>query len=101
MPWPSNLPTNPSGAADAAGYHPLEAYPSSGLDLDWGAELASLEERERGAGREGGGRTFVILFGVGQGCDVEGIYSLRALTKDDGLPVETIVAFENEDDAER
>lgn len=42
---------------------------------------------------------FVILFGVGQ-RETEGIYSLRAFTAD-GLPQETIIAFETEEDAER
>lgn len=42
----------------------------------------------------------MILFGVGT-TDTEGIYSLRAVEQDEGLPVDTIVAFENEDDALR
>ena len=42
---------------------------------------------------------YAILFGVGE-QDTEGIYSLRALN-DDGLPQETIIVFEGEDDATR
>eukprot|EP00891_Asterochloris_glomerata_P005461 jgi/Astpho2/5461/Aster-08000 len=42
----------------------------------------------------------VILFGVDSG-DAEGIYSLRALTDDDTVPTDTIVAFECLQDAER
>ena len=42
----------------------------------------------------------VILFGVDSG-DAEGIYSLRALTDDDTVPTDTIVAFECRQDAER
>lgn len=42
---------------------------------------------------------FVILFGVGE-RETEGIYSLRAFTTE-GLPQETIIAFETEEDAER
>jgi hypothetical protein len=42
---------------------------------------------------------YVFLFGVGQ-KDTEGIYSLRAVA-DDGLPTETIIAFENMEDAVR
>ena len=42
----------------------------------------------------------VILFGVDSG-DAEGIYSLRALTDDDAVPTDTIVAFECRQDAER
>ena len=45
-------------------------------------------------------QVFVILFGVGT-SDTEGIYSLRALSGDDGLPQDTIIAFECEDDAVR
>jgi hypothetical protein len=45
------------------------------------------------------GEVYVLLFGVGQ-KDTEGIYSLRAVS-DDGLPTETIIAFENMEDAVR
>lgn len=44
-------------------------------------------------------QVYVLLFGVGE-RDTEGIYSLRAFS-DDGLPQETIIAFEAEDDAQR
>lgn len=44
-------------------------------------------------------QVFVILFGVGE-RDVEGIYSLREVTEE-GMPQETIVAFESEEDALR
>lgn len=43
---------------------------------------------------------FVILFGVGK-TDTEGVYSLRAVTGNEGLPVDTIIAFESSEDAER
>lgn len=42
----------------------------------------------------------MLLFGVGQ-AETEGIYSLRAMTRDEGLPQDTIVAFEDLEDAER
>ena len=42
----------------------------------------------------------MILFGVGE-RDTEGIYSLRAFRPDDGLPHETIIAFECEEEATR
>lgn len=42
---------------------------------------------------------YVILFGVGE-RDTEGIYSLRAFGGD-GVPHETIIAFESEEDAQR
>jgi hypothetical protein len=41
----------------------------------------------------------VILFGVGE-RETEGIYSLRGAS-DDGLPQETIIAFEDDEDAQR
>jgi hypothetical protein len=91
-------------------YHPLEFYPSSHIDLNWGAAglggsangAASTDAGETWLGAPAGDRArcFVILFGVGR-AETEGIYSLRAVAKDDGLPVDTIVAFENEDDALR
>lgn len=42
----------------------------------------------------------VILFGVGEG-EPEGIYSLRAMPGADQLPQETIIAFEDAEDAQR
>lgn len=45
-------------------------------------------------------QVYVILFGVGRTA-TEGIYSLRALTQEEGLPQDTVVAFESQDDAER
>jgi hypothetical protein len=44
-------------------------------------------------------QVYVILFGVGE-RDTEGIYSLRAFGED-GLPQETIIVFEAEEDAQR
>jgi hypothetical protein len=43
---------------------------------------------------------FVLLFGVGE-AETEGIYSLRAMSREEGLPQDTIVAFEDLEDAER
>ena len=45
-------------------------------------------------------QVYVILFGVGK-SETEGIYSLRAVTGSDGLPVDTIIAFESGEDAQR
>uniref|UniRef100_A0A6T8PRJ0 Uncharacterized protein n=1 Tax=Chlamydomonas leiostraca TaxID=1034604 RepID=A0A6T8PRJ0_9CHLO len=45
-------------------------------------------------------QVYVILFGVGE-RDTEGIYSLRAFSDETGLPQETIIVFEDEDDAMR
>lgn len=47
-----------------------------------------------------GVQVFVLLFGVGE-AETEGIYSLRAMSRDEGLPQDTIVAFEDLEDAER
>ncbi|GFH06526.1 aldo_ket_red domain-containing protein, partial [Haematococcus lacustris] len=44
-------------------------------------------------------QVFVILFGVGE-RESEGIYSLRAFAED-GLPQETIIVFESDEDASR
>ncbi|KAK9817727.1 hypothetical protein WJX72_001284 [[Myrmecia] bisecta] len=43
---------------------------------------------------------FVILFGVGE-AETEGIYSLRAMSREEELPQDTIIAFAEEEDAER
>jgi hypothetical protein len=90
-------PFAPQLPLPSEGYHPLEFYPTSHIDLDWGPGAAG-DEHWAGAGDRS--RCFVLLFGVGR-AETEGIYSLRAVAKDDGLPVDTIVAFENEDDALR
>ena len=101
FPWPPHLPASGAGGQQQQ-QQPLEFYPTgatSRFDLDWGV----VEEAGPGSSapaREAGSHIFVILFGVGQ-ADTEGIYSLRAMAKDDGLPVDTIVAFENMDDAQR
>lgn len=62
-------------------YHPLEFYPTSQFELDWGAPGAGAEPW-LGPGATAGDRSrcFVILFGVGR-AETEGIYSLRALAK--------------------
>ena len=90
------LPLLPLG--EEPGYHPLEFCPSSQIELDWG--VGGADEPWLGPSALDRSRCFVILFGVGR-AETEGIYSLRAVAKDDGLPVDTIVAFEAEDDAMR
>ena len=45
-------------------------------------------------------QVWVLLFGVGQ-RDTEGIYSLRAMSGDTGVLQDTIIAFEDAEDAER
>lgn len=94
IPAPSNLPTHEDGSFYTARHatHRRDFWTLTdqpGIDmflagpLAWGA-LSHV---------------FVILFGVGE-RDTEGIYSLRAFG-DEGVPVETIIAFESEDDAQR
>jgi hypothetical protein len=43
---------------------------------------------------------YILLFGVGS-FETEGIYSMRAVMNNDGLPIDTIIAFESQEDAER
>lgn len=45
-------------------------------------------------------RVHVLLFGIGEG-EAEGIYSVRAMPGADQLPQETIIAFEDAEDAQR
>ena len=45
-------------------------------------------------------QVFVILFGVGS-TETEGIYSLRVISREEGLPQDTIIAFSAKEDAER
>ena len=45
-------------------------------------------------------QVWVLLFGVGT-RDTEGIYSLRAMSRETGVPQDTIIAFEDAEDAER
>jgi hypothetical protein len=61
------------------------AYSSSGNQQAWLQDLSQV---------------YVILFGVGS-TDTEGIYSLRVMSRDDGLPQDTIIAFSCEEDADR
>ena len=45
-------------------------------------------------------QVYILLFGVGR-FETEGIYSMRAVMNNDGLPIDTIIAFESQEDAER
>ena len=63
-------------------------------NYSWRARPPSLTPRRSGA------QVHVILFGVGD-FETEGIYSLRALRREDNLPQDTIIAFEDDEDAER
>lgn len=91
--WPANL------SSSTGGYHPLEFYPTSQLEFSW-KDSSQLENVNEAHVLKEHGKIYVILFGVGS-SDTEGIYSLRVVEHDDGLPVDTIVAFEFEDDALR
>lgn len=74
---------------------------SLSLDLEWPEHLqSSLSPISSKSMWPNLNQVFVILFGV-DSSETEGIYSLRAMSRDDGLPQDTIIAFEFEDDALR
>ncbi|BDA46441.1 hypothetical protein COCOBI_08-5340 [Coccomyxa sp. Obi] len=84
-PFPVNLPTG-----EGAEGHGMEmGQMSAGLHLSDSKEIWGKM-----------GQVFVLLFGVGE-AETEGIYSLRAMSREEGLPQDTIVAFEDLEDAER
>lgn len=92
-----------SNPATAASIHSLLG--GAGVDGLRSAALQPTRDRSPAEILSGRGlwqdmrEVYVLLFGVGQ-KDTEGIYSLRAVSED-GLPTETIIAFENMDDAVR
>uniref|UniRef100_A0A383W481 Uncharacterized protein n=1 Tax=Tetradesmus obliquus TaxID=3088 RepID=A0A383W481_TETOB len=91
----ASLTSSSSGAAEQQLWATLGALPSSASrDVCSPADLLTSRSLWHSL-RE----VYVLLFGVGQ-KDTEGIYSLRAVS-DDGLPTETIIAFENMEDAIR
>jgi len=86
------------GPADAAAAASSAAAPAAAA-LAQGAtarDAAGSPSPWDGAARA----VYVILFGVGS-AETEGIYSLRACRAEDGLPHDTIVAFERAADAAR
>lgn len=101
----SSNPASAAAAAAAASIHSLTS--GTGLEGLWAAavqqpsrDLVSSADLMGNRGLwQDMGDVYVLLFGVGQ-KDTEGIYSLRAVSED-GLPTETIIAFENMDDAVR
>ncbi|KAF5840079.1 hypothetical protein DUNSADRAFT_17814 [Dunaliella salina] len=95
LPGPSNTPTHEDDDADELLYAPRRDIDMWTLTDQPGIDLllagpGALEHLQQ---------VYVILFGVGE-RDTEGIYSLRAFG-DDGLPQETIIVFEIEEDAQR
>lgn len=82
--WDLGSNTNCSPATSLA-HAPWPTYGSSA-----GQESLLLNQRT----------VYVILFGVGS-SDTEGIYSVRVITREEGLPQDTIVAFSAEEDAAR
>jgi hypothetical protein len=78
--------------------HALRA-PAAAADLLGAGGSASSAAGARPGLWQHLGEVYVLLFGVGQ-KDTEGIYSLRAVS-DEGLPTETIIAFEDMEDAVR
>jgi hypothetical protein len=99
----SSTSSNSSNPATAASIHSLMG--GAGVDGLRSAALQPTRDRSPAEILSGRGlwqdmqEVYVLLFGVGQ-KDTEGIYSLRAVSED-GLPTETIIAFENMDDAVR
>ncbi|KAK9814897.1 hypothetical protein WJX73_001617 [Symbiochloris irregularis] len=86
-PFPSNLPTG--GGADSLPSHDL-----------FRSSLHYMGVQEEGDSWRCLSQVWVLLFGVGT-RETEGIYSLRANSRDTGMPQDTIVAFEDADDAHR
>lgn len=81
-PFPANLPTN-------------ESFDSYGRQAFGALHLSESQDLWSRIGQ-----VYVILFGVGK-SETEGIYSLRAMSRADGTPKDTIVAFEDLEDAQR
>lgn len=94
LPWPSNLPTNEEPAQPRT---PLVYYPTMQRS-QYGTDHFSQSPQAPSHGEP----IYVILFGVGQES-TEGIYTLRTQDLIDGsvINVDTVVAFECADDAER
>lgn len=101
----ANASSNPASAAAAAAAASIHSLAGADSSL-WASALQPARDLVSPADVLGGRglwqnmrEVYVLLFGVGQ-KDTEGIYSLRAVSED-GLPTETIIAFENMDDAVR
>lgn len=86
-PFPSNCPTN----SEAERLSSSELFKRSRSYLG----MQSSNERWRTLSQ-----VWVLLFGVGT-RETEGIYSLRAMSRETGVPQDTIIAFEDAEDAER
>ncbi|KAF8061355.1 DTX44 [Scenedesmus sp. PABB004] len=105
VPVPCNLPAGEAASARGGGLAAPEAlaWPGAGGGLlPAGARLDAASPSDLLTGRtlwHSLREVYVLLFGVGQ-KDTEGIYSLRAVS-DEGLPTETIIAFESMEDAVR
>ena len=93
-PPPADAPASPSSSASAS------ASASSSSAASASPALASGATAAAGSPWAAARAVYVILFGVGS-AETEGIYSLRACRADDGLPHDTIVAFERAADAAR
>jgi len=94
IPAPSNTPTDENPDLEPPLFLPRQFWSLTdrpGIDL-CSANGADLVRHFT--------QLYVILFGVGTGVQTEGIYSLRAVSEE-GLPLETIIVFEDQEDATR
>eukprot|EP00193_Tetraselmis_chui_P010492 CAMPEP_0177775102 /NCGR_PEP_ID=MMETSP0491_2-20121128/13902_1 /TAXON_ID=63592 /ORGANISM="Tetraselmis chuii, Strain PLY429" /LENGTH=513 /DNA_ID=CAMNT_0019293607 /DNA_START=131 /DNA_END=1672 /DNA_ORIENTATION=+ len=114
----SGLPRDHHARPSSASHHhpgspPAPQRLANGIEL-WALKTGSARHVQTGGRQIWAGRreVFVILFGVsgdggvsslqnGGSSGEEGIYSLRAVKPGDDLPVDTIIAFEAQFDAER
>lgn len=101
-PWPSipGLPADDQPDLD----RPFEFFSRAQLSFPSNLNFPDSQtwQGDSSLANQALGTVYVILFGVGE-HETEGIYSLRAdYQKDDeGLPVDTVIAFTEEDDATR
>lgn len=95
MPWAAGLNLHSAGYGLEAQSQPLIFYPTSQrVDLSFDEER-SMQHFSPRSDRP----CYVIIFTM-PGEQTEGIYTLRT-TDDQDLPIETVVAFEEEVDAQR
>lgn len=98
MPWAAGLHRLTMPGSNEPGRQPIMFYPTS----ERNASSDHIEDRNiHQFPAETDVSCYVILFGVGEE-DTEGIYTLRTTCDDaSGSTVDTVVAFENEVDAQR
>lgn len=98
MPWAAGLHRLTMPGANEPGRQPIMFYPTSERN---GSSEHNEDRTIHQFPAETDAPCYVILFGVGEE-DTEGIYTLRTTADDpSGTSVDTVVAFENEVDAQR